>query len=503
MGNRLYHYNPWTDTTYGACPSFDYFCHHPVNFFLQRFTGMTRPVAELLANKVFCILDDPSNDSARMGARDFGAWAKDLPSLLGGQTKLVHKRVASSSSSQYHPIASSVPASHRPSSRNTSRCCTPVIWTPTLRARSLSRAPSGAPAYDTELSTVVDQESFIEEQDERKVYVDLMYIPDMEPNSDVESTNSRPASSHKRRKRGARKGKNPQTPTSPKDETLTTLANASQSLAREVSRASRSSSMKTSASGRSWRDGEPPSMYAIPNALLSPPPPVPPLPIAKKPSKWKLSFGKSNSTDKPHSSPVGEILSLPMYSQVPAEARGSPKMSTAANVENLIRGLDAPQPKRNADSGKRRRRPRDGQMYNPDSAWIQPSEQTSTPSTNDESWPPGVDPHSVSPASMRTSRQQPASSASSTHSNNWRSSMSTTSSAMTSTSAFTRYSNSSVRSVSTAATSVSSSSWRTHNKPASSSSPDDPPPIPIPKNVKSEFISFSLSSKMMLNRHAR
>jgi serine/threonine protein kinase len=475
--NMLYHYNPWTDTSYGACPSFDHFRRQPVNFFLQRFPGMTRPAAEHLANKVFCILDDPSDDSARMGARDFGVWVKDLPSLLSGQTKLVHKRVASTSSSQNHPIASSVPASHRPSSRNTSRCCTPVMWTPALRARSLSRAPSGAPSYDTELSTVVDQESFIEEQDEREGYLDPLYLLDMEPegtNSDIESTNSRPPSSHKRRKRGARRGKNLQSPTSPKDETLNTLANASQSLAREVSRASRSSSMKTTTSTRSWRDVEPASMYAVPSA----PPPVPPLPtVAKKPSKWKLSFGKSSSTDKPHS-PVEEVPPVSMHSQLPSEARGSPKMSsTAANVGNIIRDLDPPQPKRNVDSGKRERRTGEGQTYNNSgysSSWIPPTEQTLTRSGNDEGWPPGVDPHSASPPSMRTSRQQTASSTS-TYSHNWRSSMSTTSSAMTSTSAFTRYSNSSVRSVSTAATSVSSSSWRTHNKSEDA---------PIPRNVK-------------------
>jgi hypothetical protein len=79
---RLYGCNPWTDTAQGACASFEVFRRQPVNFFLYHFPGMRRPVSELLAKKIFCILDDPSDDSPRMNAREFGAWAKDLPSLL-------------------------------------------------------------------------------------------------------------------------------------------------------------------------------------------------------------------------------------------------------------------------------------------------------------------------------------------------------------------------------------------------------------------------------------
>ena len=56
---RLYHYNPWTDTTLGVCSSFELYRQQPVNFFMQRFSGMTLPVAEFLAHNVFCILDDP------------------------------------------------------------------------------------------------------------------------------------------------------------------------------------------------------------------------------------------------------------------------------------------------------------------------------------------------------------------------------------------------------------------------------------------------------------
>ena len=50
---------------------------------MQRFPGMTEPVAVYLATKVFCLLDDPKDDSPRALAGDFGAWVRDLPDLLG------------------------------------------------------------------------------------------------------------------------------------------------------------------------------------------------------------------------------------------------------------------------------------------------------------------------------------------------------------------------------------------------------------------------------------
>lgn len=465
--NMLYHYNPWTDTHDGACPSFSVFCQNPVNFFMKRFTGMTRPVAELLANKVFCILDDPSDDSARISASEFGIWAKELPALLGESSKRSHMRVVSTSSSQGHPIASSVPSSRRTSSRNVSRSGTPA-WTPAMKSRSLSRAPSQVPSYDrdtSELSTVIDRdvegpEALIEEEDEREPQE-----ADMELYQDIDGMSTRSASTHRRRKRG-RKGKNtsvpPQSLPGSKDETLVNLASASESLAREISRTSRSSSMKAPASSRSRRNApyEPINLLPMPDHLYRSKPPVQPLPtVVKKPSKWKLSFGK----DKGHT--VADEIS-------PVPSPASEAIETASNVTNLIRGLNPPSSPHQSDAGKKGRRPRASPIH---------SEQLSSSNRSVENFPLGMEPRGASPVSSR-SRQPLASSASSTHSSNWRSSMSTTSSAMTSTSAFTRYSNASMRSVSTAATSVSSSSWRAPSKPAPHA--DDSPQITIPKNIK-------------------
>lgn len=52
---------------------------------MSRFTGMTYDVAEFLANRVFCILnDDPhSAPPQRVDAHEFGMWVKNLPALLG------------------------------------------------------------------------------------------------------------------------------------------------------------------------------------------------------------------------------------------------------------------------------------------------------------------------------------------------------------------------------------------------------------------------------------
>ncbi|KAJ3487109.1 hypothetical protein NLJ89_g11746 [Agrocybe chaxingu] len=156
--NMLYHCNPWTDTAQGACSSFDVYLRDPINFFMQRFTGMTRPVAEVLATRIFCVLDDPHDDSSRMTAAEFGTWVKNLPTLLGGHGV---RRTVSSSSTQGHRISLSLPMSHRPSSRQASVSTTvTAVRTPAIPARSLSRAPSLEPAFEREeLSTVIDHDN--------------------------------------------------------------------------------------------------------------------------------------------------------------------------------------------------------------------------------------------------------------------------------------------------------------------------------------------------------
>ncbi|KAG6820525.1 hypothetical protein H0H93_015998 [Arthromyces matolae] len=520
--NMLYHSNPWTDTAQGACSSFDLYRKDPVNFFMYRFSGMTRPVAEHLANKVFCLLEDPEDDSTRISARDFGVWVRQLPSLLGSHS--IHRTV--SNSSQGHPIASSTPLSHRPSSRNPS--ATSTVRSPPIQPRTLSRAPSLSPAYETrehsDLSTVYDHEPEPEE------------VEHGQGEGILDGMESR-TSTNKRRKRGARKGKGSNIATDAKDDTLANLADASQTLAREISKASRSSSTTRSVSSRNSRTTsssrrphepfEPVSLYAMPTALLSSPrsssttssrgvpiqgasqplssPPTPslppPVPVTKKPSKWKLSFGKASASTLATGrvSPVEEV-SPP--SSVDVHASSPPMSTTATNVTNLIMGLNAPTPPAPSLSDDRPStwgRGRRDRVYHSTPSNASSKSLTQVTSRSPESrWERRND-RAISPHGTRTGRP-PASSASSMISTNWRSSMSTTSSAGTSTSAFTRYSNSSTRSISTMATSVSSTSWRTNVKPKSTTTTTITTPIntsPTFRNNNAGYASLPKNIKIM------
>lgn len=502
--NMLYHYNPWTDTSEGACSSFDMYRRDPVNFFVTRFPGMTRPVGEFLAHNVFCILDNTkADDSERISATEFGSWIKNLPTLLGGHGM---QRTVSTGSTQGHPITS-VPLSHRPTSRHPSVAA--AMRTPAMATRSLSRAPSLGPAYERE------------EQSELSIVYDHEGEEEAEANEPTQEPSSRSTSTTKRRKRGARKGKgsNAASPTSPQDETIVTLAVASQSLARELSKQS-TATKKSSSSSQRQQSFEPVSVYAIPNLMLNPralsaasnttrPPPVPaPAPTSatpsappsaptKKPSRWKLSFGKANAstlTANLTRGPPTEDDSLVAESPQPVE-------TTVNNVTSLIMGLNAPAPPpppssaqpsiKSDDSSStwsRGRSNRDFSRPSQDSS-RSPGRSLASKSQTSLGLPDRASSRAISPASTRSGRPV-ASSASSMVSGNWRSSMSTTSSATTSTSAFTRYSNSSMRSVSTTATSVSGASWRTNAKQpsissnASSSYSATGGYTTVPKNIK-------------------
>ncbi|PFH52028.1 hypothetical protein AMATHDRAFT_140979 [Amanita thiersii Skay4041] len=491
--NMLYHYNPWTDTAQGACSSFDMYLRDPVNFFMTRFTGMTRAVADFLANRVFCILHDSDDDSQRITAYEFGLWVKNLPSLLGGHGV---QRTVSNSSTQGHPLQVSTPLSHRPASRQPSGTAS-AARTPAIPTRSLSRAPSLGPAYEKEeasgLSTVIDQES--ESGDQTVQTQDL----------EVEENTSRSTSQLKRRKRG-RKGKGSAIPQSSVDDTLTTLAVASQALARELSRTSKVSShstaTKTSASSRTGHPQEPISMYALPTQLfngrsgkpsslseVTPPPiPTPPtMPVTKKPSKWKLSFGKG-SIASPVNAPgrISPVDEASPPNSVDLGSTSSVMSTTATNVTNLIMGLNptsqAPSGRNEDESSNWTRGRKIRATFNSANASDKLAGQISARYPAMDYWPvpDRRSNRAISPNSTRSGRPL-ASSASSMASSNWRNSTSTTSSAGTSTSAFTRYSNSSARSISTTATSVSSASWRTSAKASSTNHSTYPT---LPKNIK-------------------
>lgn len=414
---RLYHCNPWSDTTQGVCPAFELYRSQPVPFFMSRFTGLTQPVAEFLASRVFCLLEDPHDDSPRITAGEFGRWVRDLPTMLGTSERPGHTRNLSMSSTVGYGLAS-VPASRRPSLRaqqhrvgdgRTSWVMGTSSRVPSVRTSwALSRNPSFGvgPVSDllpetlleaSELPPVIDQEVEVEAEVQAEPEVDADVL------EALEETGSRTGSTHKRRKRGARKGKgaasssslvgSPTTPTV--DDTLNTLAAASQALAREISRTSKggptlqlldaagqpqSPSVLLSSSSSPAAQASPHSLPLI-SSSVSPTSPAPappaaaavatPAPITKKPSKWKLGFGRASHSSQSDRSAAA--AAAPPPPPVPAKAvpppppiqevhsgraslaslHGSAASSTgsqpqqkqpsavAHNVTNLLMGLNA------------------------------------------------------------------------------------------------------------------------------------------------------------------
>ena len=426
---RLYHYNPWMDTATGECSSFQLYRSNPTNFFMRRFAGMTLPVANFLVENVFCILDDPTDDSQRIGAREFGVWIRDLPTLMGALQPSTHthahthSRVPSTASISGHPLASA-PASRRPSSRQASIAASSPRRPPVV-LRVIPQNPTD-PVLDHDgpegtLSPALDLVLNEEDEDEEQ-----------QREEQQAEDGTRSLSTTKRRKRG-RKGKGLPPPT---DHTQTSerLALASQTLVRELSRQTRS----TSASTQSFLEVPP-----------SQPVPVSPS-VTKKPSRWKLSFGKS----------AGEAATTARSDSHSTRSSSTSGSARAANVTNLIMGLNPATPT----------------ALQSQPPPVSPQHLQSTLRGRVGGHPELVSLSSprrgASPTSTRSGRPL-ASSSSSTTSSNWRNSMSSTN---TSTSTFTRYSNQSMRSVSTFATSVSASSassstnWRNPQSPTFPSS---------------------------------
>lgn len=330
--NMLYHHNPWTDTSLSQltfspiCTSFAAYLTNPILFFTSRFAGMTKPLAELLSSRIFCILDNNQDDQQRIQAADLGSWVRaNLVDVL--QEDLSIKR--SSSQTQAHRLSLTMRTSYRPTSRPPS-IYSPggrlsVHGTPVLPLRTLSRAPS------------------------------IGLLPEMD--DDEAETASRSTSTTRRRKRGLRKGRGAsiQTDDQEGDGTLEVLTAAAQSLVREMSVASRASSVR-SAKSTSF---EPAAMYAVPSLLLSPSGGAPkksPLSatvtapegkenkaVARKPSRWKLSFGRASASALAEDVDANKsALDLLAGSSTASLAQSRTMSTKASNVSTIIMGLNPP-----------------------------------------------------------------------------------------------------------------------------------------------------------------
>jgi hypothetical protein len=387
---------------------------------MRRFTGMTLPVANFLVENVFCILDYPTDDSQRIGAREFGVWVRDLPTLMAAPQPSTHTHSRGPSMTSIatgHPLASA-PASRRPSSRQASIAGGSPRRPPVV-LRSLTRNASMGPVLDGDgsdgatlpaLDLVLDEEDEEEQQQQEPREQEQREAEVRSPSPSVRSN-----SNTKRRKRG-RKGKG-LNPSMDHIQTSELLASASETLARELSRQTRSAS----ATLQSFPDVPPPPPVPVPESTPT---------ITKKPSRWKLSyFGKSG----------GEATTSTRSDSQSSHSISNQGSTRTTRVANLLMGLDSSSA------------PTSPPLPLPSSP-VSPSVVGSPARTRGEPQPQSR--RAASPTSMRSGRAA-SSISSSSASNNWRNSMASTN---TSSTTFTRFSNNSMRSVSTFATSVSASS---------------------------------------------
>ena len=248
----LFHRNPWKDPTPGD-PNFDNFLHDPTGFLLSKFTGIGREVASYLADHVLC-----TEVEARVGARQFGLWIKTLPDMIGGRkamnqlkmARLDHKTPTEKGMFVKSPIEPTHERGRKPTtSALTSSAPVPAAFSQLPPPSQFSSHASTLPTPDLDRDDVMSATTI----DDQHTPVDMADLPS--PDSvDAESStpgdpDSRSLSTHKRRKRGMRKGKaaqaalaaasageNERPSQEERDSLLAELAAASQSLARDLSK---------------------------------------------------------------------------------------------------------------------------------------------------------------------------------------------------------------------------------------------------------------------------
>ncbi|EIW67802.1 hypothetical protein TREMEDRAFT_39946, partial [Tremella mesenterica DSM 1558] len=278
--NMLFHRNPWKDPTPGDL-NFDNFFRDPTGFLLSKFTGIGREVAFYLANHVLCIDVD-----ARVSAREFGQWVKNLPEMIGGkkavqqlqmsrlQTRPHSKPIEALKDSGMFVKSPIVPIVEQERKMSTSALTSsaPIASTP-LAPHSLIPPSTAPPILTSHLSPreVSEYEELVPTPDldndelPSATTVDLnptpadeLSFPSPTLNSPLDDSSrpdsdTRSLSTTKRRKRGVRKGKAAQAALAAavadsedgrlsqqqRDALLAELATASQTLARDISKISK------------------------------------------------------------------------------------------------------------------------------------------------------------------------------------------------------------------------------------------------------------------------
>jgi len=330
---RLYHHNPWADTSTGACQSFMYYLEQPVAFFMQRFPGMTIAVAQFFAHHVFNLLDpDPTKHITRISAHDFGVWARDLPIHLGPDSRRDPRIVFRAIELPSSPISG-----------------------PPYTTKANSRYPAAVPVdqmlpYERERESFESDRAGFRDKAPPSLSISTQRPPvaiESDAESDEEGAKSRSASGNSgaRRRRRAPRGKGNGTPTSgnitpvlhtPKDEHLDQLATALQMRAREISKTAE---------------------------------PVPPVPVPvlvpsapslkkKKSSKWENIFRRDSGSDAEYVTPVVaeqlakiEVPPTRLQALEPTiDHPPVPQTARAVHVNNIIRSLSPAVPASSSSS---------------------------------------------------------------------------------------------------------------------------------------------------------
>jgi hypothetical protein len=270
--NMLFHRNPWKDPTPGD-PNFDNFLRDPTGFLLAKFNGIGKEVGSYLACHVLC-----TEVEDRVTAKDFGIWVKNLPEMIGGRKAVHQLRMAKLESHRPHNITTGFANAHDLFVKS------PIEVSDQQRKASTSALTSTAPmlsqlppptalAYTLPTPDLISEDSADPDEMKSATTVDEQLTPadthsypspvENDNGSEIGESNaaardpseSRSLSTHKRRKRGVRKGKaaqaalaaassEPSTEDKPtqaeKDAMLRELAAASQTLARDLSKHTRS-----------------------------------------------------------------------------------------------------------------------------------------------------------------------------------------------------------------------------------------------------------------------
>lgn len=301
----IFHRSLWSEPTPHE-PKFADYVRRPKEHLLSKFTGIGNEVATFLANHVLCL-----DVGDRVTARDFGKWVKNLPEMIAGKaavrdlrTVAKDARLGDKGMFAKNPIGGSQARKIKPSTSaltSTAPVTSPGSFQglssmppPSQLAQSYLTAPELArdvPSASTDEQTTPAEPGDLASPDSSEI------ASPSETNHDAQTDEhdqdpSRPTSTQqKRRKRGVRKGKAAQAalaaeksqPTQPEREALLSeLAQASQSLARDLSKSNRGSHVDTTSSEQFPPLGTSPAQLA-----------------QAKRSKWRDMLSFSSTSDNP------------------------------------------------------------------------------------------------------------------------------------------------------------------------------------------------------------